>query len=69
MVIFGGHGTVGREAAAMLSPSYDRLPTLPPGVWHVDQVGSPTEAAGHGFRLHLPPTMQHDGTATSSSTA
>ncbi|MFD0200680.1 MULTISPECIES: saccharopine dehydrogenase family protein [Saccharothrix] len=51
----------------------DRLTTLPHGVWHVDQVVSPveflTEVAAHGFRLHLPPTMQHDGTATSSSTA
>lgn len=51
----------------------DRLPTLPHGVWHVDEVVDPvgflTEAAAHGFDLHLPPTMQHDGTATSSSTA
>jgi hypothetical protein len=51
----------------------DRLPALPNGVWHVDQVVDPlgflTEVAGHGFRLHLPPTMQHDDTATSSSTA
>ncbi len=51
----------------------DRLAALPHGVWHVDQVVDPApflaEAAGHGFRLHLPPTMQPDGTATSSSAA
>ncbi|MEV1122089.1 saccharopine dehydrogenase NADP-binding domain-containing protein [Actinosynnema sp. NPDC049800] len=51
----------------------DRLPALPPGVWHVDQVVDPvpflTEVAAHGFDLHLPPTMHPDGTATSSSTA
>lgn len=51
----------------------DRLPALPHGVWHVDQVVDPvgflTEAAGHGFQLHLPPTMHHDGTTTSSSPA
>ncbi|MEU4443303.1 saccharopine dehydrogenase NADP-binding domain-containing protein [Actinosynnema sp. NPDC050801] len=50
-----------------------RLPALPHGVWHVDQVVDPlgflTEVAGHGFALHLPPTMHRDGTATSSSTA
>jgi hypothetical protein len=51
----------------------DLLPDLPRGVWHVDQVVDPvpflTEAAAHGFDLHLPPTMHGDGTATSSSTA
>ncbi|MEU4761784.1 hypothetical protein AB0H12_00930 [Actinosynnema sp. NPDC023794] len=51
----------------------DLLPALPHGVWHVDQVVDPeaflSEAAAHGFDLHLPHTMHGDGTATSSSTA
>lgn len=45
-----------------------RLPALPPGVWHVDQIVDPVEflselTAGHGF------TMQLDGTQTSGGPA
>ncbi|WP_158850874.1 saccharopine dehydrogenase NADP-binding domain-containing protein [Saccharothrix deserti] len=62
-----------RATSVVAALLVNRLPALPNGVWHVDQVVDPveflTEAAGHGFHLHLPPTMQHDGTATSSSTA